>query len=340
MLLPRAISYYRSVKNSSRQHGLPIVPLPANVSRALVVLAAVVAGFLVKSLPFFAPENLFQATQSRLQIPVDVLFTRLASLRPEGVLTASDAALRAKFVNLESRLLYLQFGPSVLADCVFCSSDDPRSYFYYALPDLLAPHLWNLVVLVLTTSASLSGRAGSSWRTTATLAAVAIALLDTYLVNQYNTQANARALRLGDLDCFFWSARAYRCAALAALDAVLGSLVYLTGTNRAFAIPPTGAERVEKAVRALAGVKSKLNAVGIVKNTALRDEELRARNQMYWNHEVRVMREAMEEREVIEGVNDALQNRINMAGVMKDAEAYADGFLRPLPLEQRPIVVG
>ena len=316
------------------------MPLPANVSRALVVLIAVVAGFLVKSLPVFAPENIFQVTQSRLQIPVDVLFTRLASLRPDAVLTASDAALRAKFVNLESRLLYLQFGPSVLADCVFCSSEDPRSYFYYALPDLLSPHLWNLVVVVFATSASLSGRAGSSWRTTATLAAVSIALLDTYLVNQYNYQANSRALRLGDLDCFFWSARAYRCVALAALDAVLGALMYLTGTNRAFAIPPTGAERVETAVRALGGVKSKLNAVGVVKNTALRDEELRGRNQLYWAHEVRVMREAMEEREVIEGVNDALENRINMAGVVKDAEAYAEAFLRPVLPDPKPIVVG
>jgi hypothetical protein len=82
--------------------------------------------------------------------------------------------------------------------------------------------------------------------------------------------------------------------------------------------------------RALQNVKSKLNALGIVKNTTIRDEDLRSRGQAYWLHEVRLMREVMEEREVIEGVNDALSNRVNIQAVTRDAETYAESVLEPL----------
>lgn len=82
--------------------------------------------------------------------------------------------------------------------------------------------------------------------------------------------------------------------------------------------------------RGLMAVKSKLSALGIVKNTALRDEELRSRSQAYWTHEVRLMSEVMEEREVIEGVNDALSNRINIQEITRDANAYAENVVQPL----------
>jgi hypothetical protein len=100
----------------------------------------VAAAFLVKSLPALSPENLFTRTESRLQIPTDVLFNRVAALRPDNRLTRSDEVLRTKFVNLESRLLYLQYGPDALANCPFCASDDPRTYLWYAVPAIVAPH--------------------------------------------------------------------------------------------------------------------------------------------------------------------------------------------------------
>jgi hypothetical protein len=37
----------------------------------------------------------------------------------------------------------------------------------------------------------------------------------------------------------------------------------------------------------------------------------------------------MEDREVVEGVNDALLNRIDIAGIERDAEAYAKAVLMP-----------
>lgn len=298
--------------------------------RCLFILGLVSVLFLLKTLPIFAPENTFQVTQSRLQIPVDVLFTRLSALRKGTGLTAADTALRARFINLESRLLYLQFGPDALSSCPFCTSDEPRSYFYYALPSILAPHLVNLAIIAGVTNAWLAGREASSWRRAATLAAITLAAADIYLVITYPYQANARSVRLQELDFFFWTARARRYICLAGLDAILGWVIYLSSTNRAFVMPPTAAERIESVVRVLGGAKSKFSAVGIVKNTAIRDEELRARMTGYWTHEGVLMREVMEEREVLDGVNDALANRIDIGNIERDADMYASNVLMPL----------
>ncbi|KAI0882508.1 uncharacterized protein GGS22DRAFT_169621 [Annulohypoxylon maeteangense] len=340
MLLPKAISYYRSARAAPAATGIPIQPIPPAALRALIILSTTALVLLVRALPIFAPENIFLRTQSRLQIPTDVLFNRLASLRPNGILTTVDTALRAKFVNLESRLLYLQHGPDVLASCPFCTSDDPRSYLYYALPAILTPHLVNLVIVSLATSDLIAGSHGPKWRTTAAIAAGLGSALDAYLASSYNYQANSRATRLSDLEFFFWTARSARLILLSLSDGILATLLYLSSTNRAFAAPPGAAERVEAVTRRLASAKSRLNAVGIVKNTALRDEDLRARTQAYWHHEGRLMREVMEEREVVEGVNDALENRINIQDIMRDADAYALNVLPKMEQVVQESVVG
>ncbi|KAK3293448.1 uncharacterized protein B0H64DRAFT_364056 [Chaetomium fimeti] len=334
LLLPKAIGYYRRVRAAPRIHGLKVRPLPAPITRAIAILLAVAAVFLVRTLPIFSPENIFQTTQSRLQIPADVLFNRLSALRPGNTLTATDLALRAKFASLESRLLYLQHGPSVLATCPFCTSDEPRSYLYYAIPDMLAPHLFNLLIIAFATSSlftsqSLAAASTSRFRSAASLAAVGFAFLDLYWVAAYNHTANARALRLGEIDAFFWTARAVRYGAAALVDALLALLLYLAATHRAFVTPPSPADRVDNVARALGTIKGVVNAAGVVKNTVLRDEELRARSMSYWAHEVRLMREMMEEREVVEGVNDALLNRIDIRGIERDAEVYAKAVLMP-----------
>jgi hypothetical protein len=333
MLIPKAISYYRSVRASTHARHAPIIPVPPRVRVALALLAFLVISYIVQTLPPFSPENLFLGTQSRLQIPVDVLFNRVAVGRPDNVLTKQDEALRGRFVNLESRLLYLQYGPEVLANCPFCTSEEPKTFFNYALPQLLWPHIANLFAIAFVTSPTFTGRAGAQWRPKATMAAGVIAALDIYFVNSYNYQANARALRLSEVDFFYWTARVARLVTLAAFDAALGWLLYVSATNRAFVEPPSPVERIEATSRALLIVKSKLSALGIVKNTALRDEDLRSRSHAYWSHEVRLMGEVMEEREVVEGVNDALSNRIDVGSITRDAEGYAKNVLQSLHAE-------
>ena len=322
-------------------------------------MALAAAALLALALsPALAPENVFVATQSRLQIPVDVLFNRLATLRP---LAAADEALRARFVNLESRLLYLQYGPDALAACPFCSTsggggagddfDSSSLYFYYALPALLAPHLANLIVVSVATSpgllklyggsssaaAAADGRTteqqpggvgvGRPWRGLAAAAACALAVLDVYAVQSYDARSNARATRLADLDMFFWRARTRRLALLAALDLLLATLTYLSSTNRAFAVPPGPAARAAGLARRLLGTKAKLGAAGVVRNAALRDPALRNRMLAYWTQESDYMREAREDPEVLAGVNDALAHRVRAADLERDAELHALSIL-------------
>ncbi|RYP15001.1 hypothetical protein DL765_005998 [Monosporascus sp. GIB2] len=327
LLLPKAISYYRQARAAPRAAGLSVVPLPAAARRSIAILVCAALLFLALSLPAFAPENVFVLTQSRLQVPTDVLFTRLSALRP---LTRADEALRARFVNLESRLLYLQYGPAPLAECPFCGPDEPGAYFWYALPALLAPHLLNLALASLaTTGGGLLGAppGAARWRWLAAVSAALLAALDAYRTYGYNAGANARATRLSELDAFFWRGRAQRHLSLAALDGLLAALAYLSSTNRAFARGPGPAGRVEGAARLLAAAKARLGVVGVVRNTAVRDEGLRRRAAEYWAREGAVVRAAMEDREVVEGVNDALANRIRIQEIERDADAYVEAML-------------
>ncbi|KAK0732597.1 hypothetical protein B0T21DRAFT_334852 [Apiosordaria backusii] len=327
LLLPKAISYYRSLRAAPHLHNLKITPLPPSLIRSIAILLAVSATFLLRTLPIFSPENIFTITQSRLQIPTEVLFNRLSSLRPLQTLAPLDLALKNKFTSLESRLLYLQFGPDVLGTCPFCTSDDPTSYLYYAIPSILTPHIFNLVVITLVTSTFFSGEKAATWRTPAAIASVVLTVLDLYLTSSFNHQSNSSRLRLPDLDFFFWTSRLWRFVSLAGLDIVLAGVIYLTGTNRAFVTPPSPAERIETVLKGLGNVKGKLNAAGVVKNTVTRDEGLRGRSNAYWGHEVRLTREMMEEEEVVRGMKDALENRLDIKGLERDAEEYARGVL-------------
>ncbi|RYC63059.1 hypothetical protein CHU98_g3144 [Xylaria longipes] len=314
ILLPKALGYYQRLRASSKAANQPIRPLPASALRAVSILS--VTHLLASADP----------NRRSLHAPGVPAAEQLAH--------AERRALRLKFVNLESRLLYLQFGPDVLASCPFCVSDEPKTYLYYALPSLLAPHLLNLVVLSLATSATVAGNEAARWRRSAAMVSAVAAGFDVWSVSTYNYGANARVARPADIDMFFWTSRALRHIILGVIDVGIAALIYVSSTNRLFAAPPDPASRVEAVTRQLLATKSRLSAVGIVKNTSLRDEELRARTSAYWTHEGRLMREVMEDRDVVEGVNDALANRINIQDISRDAETYA---LNMLPQPRPPI---
>lgn len=330
MLLPKAIAYYRSVRAAPTAQNIPIRSTPPKVYRALWILGITAFIFLVKTLPIFAPENIFSITQSRLQIPNDVLFTRLSALRPEG-LTEADNMLRNRLQSLESRLLYFKYGPDVLAECLFCKAEDPSLYMYYSISSILAPHLLHIVILSLVTSGLFSGKEGMIWRTPATLAGIGLALGELYLVSSFNYMNNARATRLEDIEPFFWTMRMYRGLMVALVDAGLGYLLYLSSTNRAFVTPPSTAEGIEVATRIINAARNKINAAGIIKNSVARDPLLRNRTESYWMNEAVHMRDIMDQREVVEAVNNAAESRINMDTITRDAEMYADQMLTRLP---------
>jgi hypothetical protein len=218
-----------------------------------------------------------------------------------------------------------------MTNCQFCSPEDPKSYLYYALPGILGPHLLNLVILSLVTSGLFTGKESARWRTTATIAAGVLALAEAYLVSTYAYQNNSRAARLEEIEFFHWNMRMYRGLALAGLDSLIGYMLYLSSTNRAFIKPPLPAESIELSLRMLDSARSKMSAMGILRNTINRDEDLRERSQGYWRHEVRLTREVMEEREVVDSVNKAMEsNKINIASIAADAAKYADNVVSPL----------
>lgn len=329
ILLPKAITYYRSLRAGPGIHGLSIQPIPPRVYRALLLLAVTCASFLFSTLLLPSPENIFSRTQSRLQIPVDVLFARLNAIRPHG-LTSADEVLRSRIESRDSRLLYFQYGPDALTSCQFCNPEDPNGYFYYYLPALLTPHLFNLFVMSVATSALFTGKHGAAWRTAAAVGAICFALLDVYIVSTYDYQLNSLATRLQDIDMFFWKMRIYRGVALAAQDAILAYVLYLTSTNRAFVQVPSAAERVEAATRVLDTTRGKIGALSSLRNTIARDEQLTGLSRSYWVDYGRLMGEAMEDREVIEGMNNAMENRINVAKISSDADTYIDAIFDPL----------
>ena len=254
-------------------------------------------------MPQFAPENIFKATDSRLQTPTNVIFNRLAKQRP---LTPLDEQLRANFTSLDVRLQYLTFGPDVIANCLFCRPEEPSSYFYYALPAILAPHILHIAVLGIVTSSFLSGSEGSRWRVQATIAGVALAVVDAWMIGAYNKNENAGAARARDMTHFFWNMRIYRGLAVAATDGALGWALWLTSTNRWLSSGPSVSERLEGSTRALERIHAMLKALGSIKNGVVRDQELRARNESYWTYEGEITREIVEEREIVDATQGAL----------------------------------
>ena len=298
---------------------------------ALNILFVSSALALISTLPYFAPENIFTQTGSRIQTPTDVLFTRLATIRPDKALTATDNALRRRLASLDGRCLYLAYGPSTSADCGFCNSDDPQSYLYYTLPIILLPYILNFCALGLATSSTIAGKEGSRWRTPAVIVGAVAALADCYFFGSYNWQANARVARAEELDHFYWRMRIFRGLTIALIDAGFAGLLWGSSTNRVFIVPPSSAERLEHVTRILETTRGKLGAVGIVRNVMVRDESMRRKGEAYWKREGDVMREVMDEREVIDGMRSALASgRISVATIEEEATKYANGIVGSL----------
>lgn len=328
MLLPKAISYYKSFREGASGKHRPIRPMPWRVTRAVGLLIIVSVLALIASLPYFGEENIFTMTQSRVQIPVDVLFTRLSTLRPNAQLTEFDNALRQKMVSLESKLLYLKFGPDAMANCLFCAPDDHKSYIYYSLPAILTPHLFNAAVLALATSGFVGGHECGIWRRTATLGAIALAGVDLWLVAQSDHQLNAKATRLEDLDMTFWKMRVFRMIMFAMFDGFIAWLMYLSSTHRAFVHMLTPGERMEQTYMVMEDARKRLLALGVLQNTVNRSEMLRSKHQEYWQMEGNLMAQVFEEKSVVEAVNNAIEHRLNMDKISEDADKYSDEVMR------------
>lgn len=296
---------------------------PAKAARALNVLFVFAIAALLYTLPYFSPENIFQVTNGRLQTSNEVLFTRLTATRP---LTDFDKELKPKLTSQAARLVYMAYGPEPVAHCNFCSAKDPLSYLYYALPMLAAPHLLHLLVLGLVTSGIVSGVEGARWRTQATLAGIALGAGDLYLHMTYDILANSASTQgIRDLDFFFWRMRLVRGLGAAFIDGLLGLVMYLSSTNRFFMAPPSPAERIEAATKALEASNFRLWANGNVRNAVIRDKELREDMTRYWQEEKHIF----EDPDVVKAIQATLQ-QTDMHALSNAAEQRSTDIIKSL----------
>ncbi|KAF2642461.1 hypothetical protein P280DRAFT_467813 [Massarina eburnea CBS 473.64] len=321
-VFPKVLQLFSTSRAVSQS--VPVRPAPKKIQRALNLLFASVATWLVLSLPHLAPENVFMKTGSRLQIEANTLFARLGSLRELG---EADEKLRERFTTLgTNKLLYLAFGPDTLLNCIWCTasdgSSDQRNYFTYGLPQLLMPHIAHLVVLGLATS-SLVGPEGSRFRIHATIAGLVLMVSEAWYLGTYDITMNKRARALQDIDFVHWRLRIYRYISFAVVDGVLGAILWLTSTNRWLARPPSLAHRLEATTRVAQETVNKLRALGLVNNSVYRDPTLRRVREDYWHTEGQVMSETVQDEEVVKHINNAL-GKMDMKGLEGRVGEVAD----------------
>ncbi|KAL1957143.1 hypothetical protein VTO42DRAFT_6286 [Malbranchea cinnamomea] len=320
VLVPRAISYYRSFRASLAHRPSPR-PLPTAASRALNILFCSTAFFLALSLPFSPhspPENIFVLTSSRFDTPVDLLFSRLARLRPHQTLTPQDTLLRERLATVVDRKLYLRFGEDAIINCPFCSAESPITYLLYYLPfNIFIPHLFHLFILGLVTSAPLVGTHASRWRTKFVITGLSLVFLEIALVYSFDPllhgplSRNPMAIPQSLHNRLFFA----RFVVFAILDAVCAGLIYLSATNRLFYTRSTAAEQAEQLVTAVTGAvistTSKLHALNVAKNAVVRDEQLKAQDEKYWAalREMETSSEIWKEAGVVRALNEAMRKR-------------------------------
>ncbi|KAK3067346.1 hypothetical protein LTR53_015844 [Teratosphaeriaceae sp. CCFEE 6253] len=334
LLLPRVLATYRSIRS---RPAAQIRPLPPTTSYALSLLF--VSGLLafLSTLPLFSPPNLFRLTQSRLQTPAGVLLTRLAALRP---LTAADETLRKALDDggLDARLLYARYGPHVLTTCPLArpgDADAKQAYLFYALPSILAPHLLHLFALGIATSGLLSGKEGSRWRTVACIAGIVLGAAEIWFIANYDDTRNMRSTRISEIDFVYWKLQVWRGLAIAAVDGVLGWVIWLQATERAFLTPAPAAERVLDHAKVLEGVLARARGLGVLRNGTVRDAALRGTVDGYWVKEGEVMKDVFEQPEVIEAQQHAIR-RMDIVRVGREAEGYIETVLGSVQVVRSP----
>ncbi|PLN76891.1 hypothetical protein BDW42DRAFT_188366 [Aspergillus taichungensis] len=292
VIIPRLLSFYRTAR-VLLTHRPPPRPLPRKASQALNVFFFAIALFLALSLPWnpHAPEtNIFALTRSRINTPTDVLFSRLMRHRDGNTLTAADELLRSKLVSLGARKAYLRYGPETLTGCQFCSLDNLHTHLLYYLPfNTLIPHLFHMAVIGLATSAPLAGRHAARWRNKFTLAGLALAAIDLYIVATYDPiQSGSAAVRAGMSTpmSLYDRVTVLRPLAFAVFDAACAGVIYLTATNRFFFTPPSQADQVDQlvsqALSSTADARGKLHASSVTRNAVVRDKQLKERDDAYW----------------------------------------------------------
>ena len=226
------------------------------------------------------------------------------------------------------------YAGETVGNCPFCSSDEPRSFFYYAAPEIFLPHLLNFGVLGVATSHAVAGREGSRFRTLATVVGVVMVLVEVTAWWRYDWKANGRVTRPQDLFLFYGRVRLGRSLGMALVDMGFAGLLWGTATNRFMFVPPGAEERVDVVLRRLENARGKMGAAGIIRNVAARNEGLRVKSEDFFVQDDRGWAEVMTDEEVKKSIAKAkAQGRLDVHKMEREAEKYAENLISSASLE-------
>lgn len=218
--------------------------------------------------------------------------------------------------------------------------DAERDAMIFALVGIAGWHVLHLVGLGVVTSKVVFGGNGSGsgaaaaaaarwWRNIAIMMSLGLFVAEMYMVVMYDDTPNQRSVRVSDVDFLYWKLRVYRGVAMAVIDAVLGVGMWLEATGRVSlmnAVAPSSSERVLDFAQRLEGVLVKARGVGVIRNGSVRDREMRRVVDDYWFKEDEVMKDVMEQPEVLEAQRNALR-RLDPLAAARDAERFLEYVL-------------
>lgn len=289
--------------------------------------------------------NIYILTNSRLASPSDVLFTRLASMRPGHVLNPLDEQLRERLTGTAIRKLYLRFGPSTVIGCPFCTPADPSTYMLYHFPpNIVLPHLFNFGVLGLVTSTTIVGPETSRWRFYVLLGSLLLAAFDAYYVI---TQDPIIDLNMPGPAGLFWVLAALRPITLCVYDIFVAFVVYASATNRflLFSGPSKDPKIIHQQINdfinksgmAMSSAATKMRATNLARNSVVRNADLKQSDDRYWqgvaDHEgPQDLRSGVFEDEDVQAALASAygSGSVNVEKIRKEADAFVKGVTQVL----------
>lgn len=335
-VLPYLYSQFKKYQQYIKTNRAIRRPVPRKIGLVMNILFIATIFALVSSFYASSYENLITKTNSRIQTPQNVLWERVASKRIDHTLTALDERLKDKLASTDGRCLYLMYGPDVTGNCPFCSSDEPRTFLYYALPTILSPHLLNMIILGLSTSSNIAGKEGKRFRTPVVLLGCLLAAVEILIWLNYDWKSNASVTKATDLFHFFGWARLGRSGGIAIIDSGLAWFLWATSTNRLMVVPAPAKERLDTVLQQLGGISKMITAIGIVRNATVRNEELHQKEFGHWEEEEMKMQEVVSRKSVQKAIQKARSHgRLDPEKMKKDARSYVEAML-PIVASQSP----
>ncbi|KAF3082559.1 hypothetical protein TWF569_005068 [Orbilia oligospora] len=333
IFIPKLIAIIRSVnvrKTSTRTLD-PQTRLSLNILTLTIFLA------LASSLSYFQSENIIKATESRLLLtPNDVLLRRFENLRlREGLqgLSSTDVVLLNTLKTREGRLLYAAYGPKPLTECAWCSISDPSSYLFYSAPTIAAPHIVNIAVLGLVTS-SLSSKIARSFRISAIMAGLGVALGEFVLLYSHDLLQNTQATSTQDINWYHWRLLTYRGLAIATINCMLGVVIYMTATGRYGFSGVSDLEKIEALSKSLDVGVSHVRTSLFVKSTTTRNESNLNDICEFWRTEAANRRNIASQ---VEDTKNQVLKRVNLNSINDEAFKFTSSLIDAIAATKGPV---